>query len=153
MLTLQEISDRMELERLTLDYAYAIDERDFDKLDAVFTPDAYIDYRAMGGIDGKFPEVKVWLPQALGAFPAYMHLTGNFSCDVKGDQATGKLACFNPMVVPNPEGGDADTMFLGLWYLDKFVRTPKGWRISERVEKSCYNFNMPEWMKVALKMK
>lgn len=153
MLSLQEISDRMELERLTVDYAYAIDERAFDRLDAVFTPDAYIDYRAMGGIDGKYPDVKLWLAQALAAFPHYMHLTGNFSCDVKGDTATGKIACFNPMVVPNPAGGAPDTMFLGLWYHDKYVRTSKGWRISERVETKSYDFNMPEWMKVALKMK
>jgi hypothetical protein len=152
MLTLQEISDGMELERLTVDYAYAIDERAFDNLDAVFTPDAYIDYRAMGGIDGPYPQVKAWLPQALASFPGFMHFTGNFSVDIKGDEATGKLACFNPMVVPNPEGG-TDTMFLGLWYLDKFVRTSKGWRISERVEQRCYDFNMPEWMKVALKLK
>ena len=152
MLSLQEISDRMELERLTVDYAYAIDERAFDRLDAVFTPDAYIDYRAMGGIDGKYPDVKVWLGQALAAFPHYMHLTGNFTCDIKGDTATGKLACFNPMVVPNPAGGAPDTMFLGLWYIDKYVRTSKGWRMSERVETKSYDFNMPEWMKAALKM-
>jgi len=152
MLTLQEISDRMELERLTVDYAYAIDERALDNLDAVFTPDAYIDYRAMGGIDGSYPKVKEWLGQALAAFPDFMHLNGNFSCDITGDTATGKMACFNPMVVPNPEGGK-DTMFLGLWYMDKYVRTPKGWRISERVEKKSYDFNMPEWMKVALKIK
>lgn len=153
MLSLQDISDRMELERLTVDYAYAIDERAFDRLDAVFTPDAYIDYRAMGGIDGKYPDVKVWLAQALAAFPHYMHLTGNFTCDVKGDTATGKIACFNPMVVPNPAGGSPDTMFLGLWYHDKYLRTAKGWRISERVETKSYDYNMPEWMKLALKTK
>jgi len=57
------------------------------------------------------------------------------------------------MVVPNPAGGPPDTMFLGLWYLDKYVRTAKGWRISERVETKSYDYNMPEWMKVALKIK
>ena len=35
-------------------------------------------------------------------------------------------------------------MFLGLWYLDKLVRTPAGWRISERVEEACYRHNVPE---------
>ena len=52
MLDLQEISDRLEIQQLMINYSTAIDQRDFDKLDQVFTPDAYIDYRAMGGIDG-----------------------------------------------------------------------------------------------------
>jgi hypothetical protein len=65
MLSLQEISDRLEIQQLLVDYSTALDQRRFDDLDAVFTPDAYIDYRAMGGIDGNFPEVKTWLAQVL----------------------------------------------------------------------------------------
>ena len=61
MLSLDEISDRLEIQQLLIDYSTAIDQRRFDDLDRVFTPDAYIDYRAMGGIDGRFPEVKAWL--------------------------------------------------------------------------------------------
>ena len=152
MLSLQELSDRAELGRLVVDYTYAIDERAFDRLDAIFTPDAYIDYRAMGGIDGKYPAIKAWLPDALKHFPAFMHFIGNVTLEISGDTATGKVACFNPMVVPKPEGG-SDTMFLGLWYVDRYQRTPQGWRIAERVERSCYNFNMPDWMKKALKLK
>ena len=152
MASLQDLSDRLELHQLVADYAHAIDERAWDRLDAIFTPDAYIDYRAMGGIDGSYPEVKAWLPEALKHFPAYMHLNGNFSCALAGDTATGKTACFNPMAVPRPEGG-VDTMFLGLWYDDRFVRTPSGWRIAQRVERRCYDYNMPEWMKAALKLK
>ena len=61
MLSLEEISDRFEIQQLLIDYSTAIDRRQFDDLDRVFTSDAYIDYRAMGGIDGRFPEVKAWL--------------------------------------------------------------------------------------------
>jgi hypothetical protein len=149
MLTLEEISDRIELERLATDYVNAIDTRDFERLDRVFTPDAYIDYRAMGGIEGRYPAIKAWLPQALGHFPGYMHMIGNCAFDVDGDTAQGRIACFNPMVVPRPDGG-GDTMFLGLWYLDRYRRTADGWRIVERREERCYDFNMPEAMKRAL---
>ena len=102
MLSLEEISDRLEIQQLLVDYSTAIDTRRFDDLDLVFTPDAYIDYRAMGGIDGKFPEVKKWLSEVLPNFPAYSHLIGNF--DVKsrvrtGDTATSRILCFNPMVL------------------------------------------------------
>ena len=143
--------DRLALTRLVTEYAYAIDERNWDALDRVFTPDAYIDYRAMGGIDGRYPAVKAWLPEALKHFPGYMHFNGNFLFDVTGDTATGKIACINPMRVPKPEGGE-ETMILGLWYLDKYRRTKDGWRITERVEKRGFDHNMPEWMKKALKL-
>ncbi len=149
---LEEISDRLELQQLIVDYANAIDERKWDRLDRIFTPDAYIDYRAMGGIDGKYPAIRAWLPEALKHFPAYMHLVGNFSCEISGDGATGKVACFNPMVIPRQDGTGSDTMFLGLWYVDKYQRTKDGWRIAERVEQKCYDYGMPDWMKKALKL-
>jgi hypothetical protein len=43
VLSPQEISDRLELQQLLTDYSEAIDQRRFDELDAIFTPDAYID--------------------------------------------------------------------------------------------------------------
>jgi SnoaL-like protein len=43
MLSLDEISDRLEIQQLLVDYSTAIDQRRFDDLDRVFTPDAYID--------------------------------------------------------------------------------------------------------------
>lgn len=151
MLTLEQLSDRQELQELVTDYAYAIDERNWAVLDRVFTADAHIDYTAMGGIQGSYPQIRAWLPEALKHFPAYMHFIGNLSFEITGDQAVGKVACFNPMVIPKPEGG-SETMFLGLWYLDKYQRTAQGWRISERVEKKCYDCGMPDWMKKALKL-
>ncbi len=147
---LQRLADRVELNDLVVRYANAIDTRNFERLDTVFTADAYIDYRAMGGIDGPYLTVKAWLPQALQSFPGYMHMVGNAEFDIQGDRATGRVACFNPRVVPQPDGG-TDTMFLGLWYLDEYVRTANGWRMSRRSEEKSYEFNMPEWMKKALK--
>lgn len=149
MLTLEQISDRLELQQLVIDYANAIDSRNFDRLDRIFTPDAYIDYRAMGGIDGTYPKVKAWLPEALKPFPGYMHLIGNPSFEITGDTATGRVACFNPIEIPLPTGG-THVMFLGLWYIDRYVRTAEGWRISERSEEKSYVFNVPEALKKAV---
>lgn len=61
MLSLQALSDRAEIEAVMVQYVNAIDTRDFETLNAVFTADAWIDYTAMGGIKGAFPEVKAWL--------------------------------------------------------------------------------------------
>jgi hypothetical protein len=96
MLSLEEISDRLEIQQLLVEYSTAIDQRRFDDLDRVFTPDAYIDYRAMGGIDGHFLEVKAWLAQVLPNFPAYAHMLGNFDVRIDGDTASSRTICFNP---------------------------------------------------------
>ena len=136
MLSLAEISDRLEIQQLLIDYSTAIDRRLFDDLDAVFTSDAYIDYRAMGGIDGEYPEVKAWLAEVLPNFPAYAHMLGNFDVRIDGDKATSRTICFNPMVLP---GLEQQVLFCGLWYEDEFVRTADGWRMSRRVETKCFD--------------
>ncbi|MBV8928950.1 MAG: nuclear transport factor 2 family protein [Mycobacteriaceae bacterium] len=140
MLSLEEISDRLEIQQLLVAYSTAIDTRRFDDLDRVFTPDAYIDYAAMGGIDGQYPDVKKWLSEVLPNFPSYAHMLGNFDVRISyssaGDTATSRTLCFNPMVM----GGDAGQVyFCGLWYDDEFVRTPEGWRMSRRVEVKCFD--------------
>jgi SnoaL-like protein len=150
MFSLNEISDRLEIQQLMTTYSNAIDRRDFDRLDTVFTPDAYIDYRAMGGIDGTYPVIKAWLGPALKWFPHYYHLVANIEITLSGDTATSRTVCFNPMEVPLPEGG-TQVMFLGLWYIDKLVRTPEGWRISARVEEACYQHNVPAHVRAAAK--
>ena len=139
MLSLEEISDRLEIQQLLVAYSTAIDTRRFDDLAQVFTPDAYIDYRAMGGIDGTFPDVKKWLSEVLPNFPAYSHLIGNFDVrvtgDAAGDTAKSRILCFNPMQL----APDGQVMFCGLWYDDEFVRTADGWRMTRRVETKCFD--------------
>ncbi|TDZ86156.1 hypothetical protein DE4585_01479 [Mycobacteroides salmoniphilum] len=140
--TLDEVSDRLQIQQLLVDYATAIDTRQFDDLDEVFTNDAYIDYRAMGGVDGDYPDVKAWLAQVLPAFPMYAHMLGNISIrfDSEGgaerSSATVRSLCFNPMV---PGGDTEQVLFLGLWYDDTVVRTRHGWRLTRRVETKCFS--------------
>jgi len=136
MLSLEEISDRVEIQQLLVDYSTAIDQRRFDDLDLVFTPDAYIDYQATGGTQGRFPEVKAWLAEVLPNFPAYSHMLGNFDVRIDGDTASSRTICFNPMVF-NAE--KKQIMFIGIWYVDEFVRTAEGWRMSRRVEEKCFD--------------
>jgi SnoaL-like domain len=136
MLSLAEISDRFEIQQLMVDYSTAIDRKQFDDLDKVFTQDAYIDYRVTGGIDGRYPEVKAWLAEVLPNFPAYYHMLGNFDVRIDGDTASSRTICFNPMVF-NAE--QKQIMFIGIWYVDEFVRTTEGWRMSRRVEEKCFD--------------
>jgi hypothetical protein len=136
MLSLQEISDRLEIQQLLIDYSTAIDRRRFDDLDRVFMPDAYIDYRVFGGVEGQYPEVKAWLAEVLPNFPSYSHMLGNFDVRIDGDTASSRTICFNPMVL----GGEKkQVLFCGIWYIDAFVRTPEGWRMTRRVEEKCFD--------------
>ncbi|MEY2460156.1 MAG: hypothetical protein QOG30_1986 [Acidimicrobiaceae bacterium] len=138
-LSVQQMSDRLEIQELIARYSYALDSRDYDALDELFTADAVLDYRATGAIRGSLEEMKEFVANAFTMFEGTQHLTAQtmltFSSD--GDTAHGKSTCHNPMVF----GGDLapKMMIVGLWYVDTFVRTPDGWRFSERVEELLYN--------------
>ena len=100
MLSLEEISDRLELQHLLISYSEAIDRREFDELDEIFTPDAYIDYRDTGGIDGQYPQIKAWLAETLPKyFERNAHMLGLPAIKLAGDTATARTFCFNPMVL------------------------------------------------------
>ncbi|WP_216901534.1 nuclear transport factor 2 family protein [Nocardia alni] len=142
MLSLQEISDRMEIQDLMVRYSHAVDTRQWDLLDEVFTDDAYIDYSAMGGSAGDLASTKEFLAAMLPNFLAFQHLISNSSIVVDGDGATGRTLCHNPMLVGDGNGKQS-LMLCGLWYLDTFARIDGQWRIRRRVEEKGYMFVAP----------
>jgi hypothetical protein len=118
-------------------YAWALDSKQFDELDRVFTPDAHIDYTSSGGEAGAYPDVKAWLAKVLPHFPAYQHLVTNKQITIDGDQATSRSEFYNPMIMSKPDD-TTSIFFVGGEYHDQLVRTPDGWRITNRVEKSIW---------------
>ncbi|MGN2636619.1 nuclear transport factor 2 family protein [Nocardia takedensis] len=139
MLSLQEISDRMEIQDLMVRYSHAVDTRQWDLLDEVFTADAHIDYSAMGGSAGDLAATKDFLAQVMPTFPAFQHLVTNSAVTIEGDTATARSICHNPMLAPGQDGAQT-LMLCGLWYLDTFVRVDGAWRIARRVEEKSYMF-------------
>ena len=127
------LQDRLAIDDLLVRYAWAIDDKDFDALDTVFTADAHIDYTATGGIAGSLAEIKPWLAESLAAFPATQHLLSNSQVTITGDTATARTAGYNPMGAATREG-PLHFFFMGGIYADQMVRTPDGWRIKQRVE-------------------
>ncbi len=96
MLSLEEISDRLELQHLLISYSEAIDRREFDELDEIFIDDAYIDYRDTGGIDGRYPQIKAWLAETLPTyFERNAHMLG--------------LPAINSQATPPPPAPSAST--------------------------------------------
>lgn len=143
MLSLQEISDRLEIQDLLSRYSYAIDERNWDELDQLFTPDAVIDYSETGGAKGSVAQIKAWLPVAMERFPVFQHMVATTKLDLNGDSARSRTVLFNPMVYKGEDGKD-QVFFIGLWYRDHLVRTEDGWRIAERYEEMGYAHNVPD---------
>lgn len=144
--TLEQISDRLEIEDLITDYADAIDSLDIDRLDKVFTKDAFLDYSSCGGAVGLYPDVKQFLKEVLPVFANTQHMISNFQIKLSGNKATGKIMCFNPMEINMGDDQKNAIFFLGLWYIDEYVKTSESWRISKRSEKKSYDFNTPDFM-------
>ena len=101
----QELSDRLEIQDLLVDYSHAIDTRDWDALDRIFTPDAFIDYSVFGGSAGDLATTKQFLATALVDFPSFQHMVATSKVTVDGDTAVGRTICHNPMVLSEGEKG------------------------------------------------
>jgi SnoaL-like domain len=141
-LSLEEISDRLEINDLLVAYSHAIDFRNFDALDEVFTPDAHIDYSEMGGSAGSLEETKQFLRDNMKMFAMFQHMVATTKLDFDGpDHARGKTICHNPMVIDKGDGETPHVFFCGLWYRDEFVRTKSGWRIKDRYEEKAFFYN------------
>jgi hypothetical protein len=148
MLSVQQLSDRFEIQDLVFHYADLIDRKQIDTLrNDIFTDDVYIDYSAMGGSVGNLEETLAFLKASLTneLFPNTQHLNANVQVELDGDRATGRVMCFNPMEMALPDG-TVHTFFLGLWYVDEYRRTDLGWRISRREELKSWVFNTPDFM-------
>lgn len=130
---LRELSDRMEIADLITSYTRAVDTGEWDRLDAVFTADAWIDYTASGGIRGGFPQVKAWLAEVLPRFVRRQHLIGQLEVVLGGDAATVTAYFANPMVSVGEDG--AERLFAcGGLYHHRLVRTGAGWRSRRLVQ-------------------
>ncbi len=136
-LSLQEISDRIEINDLLTRYTVAIDTKDWNLLDTCFTPDAQVDYTTSGGTKGAYPEVRKWLEKALAAFPMTMHFISNSTVTLKGDEAQSRTYVINPMGFPVKDGS-LHIFTVGAYYVDQLVRTDDGWRIANRFEEQAY---------------
>ena len=134
---IQMLVDRLEIDDLLTRYTVALDTRSWDLLATVFTPDATIDYTSSQGIKGQFPEVAAWLEQALTPFAATQHMLGNRQIDLDGDRGSGRTYFFNPNLLVGDDGGTT-LLYVGGFYLDRFVRTGDGWRIEDRYEETSW---------------
>jgi 3-phenylpropionate/cinnamic acid dioxygenase small subunit len=127
-----DVVDRIAMDDLLTRYATAIDSRDWDLLDTVFTNGAHLDYRSAGGVEGTYPEVRQWLSDVLPMFDLTQHLVVNREFRLRDDGAEAR-SCF--LNINRLEVKGKPWLFtVGGRYHDQHVNTPHGWRIAERIE-------------------
>ncbi|MCF2533554.1 nuclear transport factor 2 family protein [Yinghuangia soli] len=130
---LRQLLDRRELDDLLVRYATALDTRDFDLLDQVFTADAAIDYSSAGGPKGPYPDLKRYFTtECFVPFDSWQHHITNKAVTLDGaDTAHGRTSVYNPLAFTAGDG-TRKVLHAGAWYEDRFVRTADGWRIAAR---------------------
>lgn len=131
-LSLQEISDRLEIDDLLARYARALDYRNFGELDGIFTAEATFDAGSLGSPTGP-AAIRSMIEGTIGHLDATQHLVGKslveFSAD--GDEAEVRTYLISQHIREATEG-PVKHYFLGGEYYDRMVRTPDGWRIAYR---------------------
>lgn len=124
------VADKLEIIELVVRYAAAIDSKAYAELESVFTPDAHIDYRSVGGIVAGFPEVLAWLPSAMARFEVTQHFMSNVRFTREGSVHRARS------YVRATHGFRKESALvffdLGGEYHDVIVRTEQGLRIAER---------------------
>jgi hypothetical protein len=127
-MTVETLSDRIEILELTARYNRAADGTDPGPLLAVFTEDATVEMR--GGADGPAvfagPELAKLVAPADGQ---RVHMTMDSIVDVDGDRATQEVSLL--LLTRAPRRGVA-AVFTGR-YSDELVRTSAGWRFARRL--------------------
>ncbi|MBV9264806.1 MAG: nuclear transport factor 2 family protein, partial [Acidobacteriaceae bacterium] len=99
MLSLEQISDHLEIEDLLTRYCYAVDDRDWNAYRKVFTADAVIDDTVTGGVRSGLEEHIVYMEQALSKIAMSQHAISTILVDVQGNEARVRAHCSCPMVI------------------------------------------------------
>jgi hypothetical protein len=131
------LADHLAIQDLATAYAHAVDDGDWARWEALFVPDARIDYADSGGIAGTPAEVGAWMPGAMSVFAFTLHTTATHEIRFTGpDTATGRVHVFNRNGVTWE--GVPELFDVGAVYLDTYVRAGDAWRFASRVERTSY---------------
>lgn len=124
--------DVFEIRNVIARYMRAMRIRDVDLMDDVFTPDAVVDYTAIGGSRSSWSETKPWLTGMI-AVELFMLYVGDVyvTFDDDGDGARVETS-WHGVFVAAP---DVPPLTIYGTYDDTFVRTPAGWRITARTDR------------------
>jgi len=145
-LSIQYISDHLEIENILTRYCYAVDDRDWDTYRHLFTPDAVIDDTVTGGMKSGVEEHLGYMRKALSKVLVSQHAMSTTLIELNGDDAEVRAHCSCPMVLATGEN-NRHVMFQGLWYRNSLIRTYEGWKIRSLLEEGYWRSNAPAGFK------
>ena len=121
--------DVEELRGLVQRYSRAIDARDFDRLAALFHPDAVIE-----GMRGTSPvgEYLDGMRDTPPAFETSMHVLGDPLVTLGPGADTGQLDTYGVVHQLRAAGDERDDLVLGMRYLDDVLRHEGRWVVVHR---------------------
>ena len=108
-------------------YASGIDGRDWELFRTCFTQDCDVDYGDIGRWHG-LEEVTAWMRETHDQVGPTLHRISNVTVTPTPGGAVARSAVHAVIVLPD---GTASVHAYGR-YVDDFVDTPEGWRISRR---------------------
>ena len=128
-------ADKEQIAEVLIRYATGIDSKDWPLLRSCWTDEIDVDYQQLGRFSNAdaLTDVMRQLHETMG--PTY-HRMSNFviAVDEAGDRANVR-SYVHAVLMLQPDDSTNWVDALG-HYDDVFVRTPDGWRISERVSRT-----------------
>ena len=121
--------DRHAIVALAVHYCRLIDERRWDRLSEVYSPDASADLSRSGPLHGLDAIIDV-CERGLAPLDATHHTVTNHEIALDGHSAAHRCYVLAAHVRNDAEGGASYVM--GGRYEDRLVRSDSGWRITHR---------------------
>jgi SnoaL-like domain len=134
-----ESSDRMALRRIVDAYAHHVDRREHAQTAALFTDDGALliyDGQPNGQAPTRERHGRAQIERGMAGLDRYLattHFIGQHTADLAdaATTATSETYCLAHHISRTDSGGRTNYV-MSIRYLDAFVKTEEGWRISER---------------------
>ena len=138
MMSIEEISARLEIEQLVARYMRGLDRLDAALLRSTFHDDATTDYGFFQGGPDEF------VAMAMGALADHSdnhHMIGQVILDIQGQRATGEVyfQAFHRV----HSNGEARDLFIAGRYVDVYECRDNVWKILSRAEVNDWSRNDP----------
>ena len=128
----QQLIDEKEIVDVMNAYTTALDTKNWGLLESTMAADGQADFGDLAGVGTiDSPQALVELcRRSFRDLRATQHLQGNYHVTVHGDAAHASCYVQASHFQEGLPGGDTFVVFAK--YRDRFVRTPKGWKIKHR---------------------
>lgn len=134
----RDISDYLEIYQLIQRYGKALDEKRYDLLKTVFTPDAELVYLLGEEL------IKLLMSESDNLFKRFLtkcywtsHLISNPVLDIRGDTAESRSHVTATHIQVRNDGSQNIWIVSGA-YEDELLRASEGWRIKKRIANAPY---------------